>query len=297
MRNFSEDDQNYIDEFEMSAGEESVVLKFLSKLIVIKSEPEVVENLIKLWKQEEDAVNVFLVQLLQVVIDQIADSGKAITEEPFIFIENLAGFKSLPGPQLSSKLAPLCTNESIPVNQRLAFVKILKKIKTECETSDTEDLDSSMLAALFEVQQDVVRILPDFVVEKSDIENNSRRWSLFENILLECSSPKQLLEVYDLIQTWENFEKEVSNYKDKNCLLKLSQRLIDLDPVGHDLLNLFRRVESGPGLEQVFPTNIGKLLVQYCETLNNQILFVKLVLQLHYEEGYSSVLKVRPQFI
>jgi len=129
-------------------------------------------------------------------------------------------------------------------------------------------------------------------VEKSDIENNERRWSLFENILFECSSSKQLLEVYDLIQTWENFEQEVSNYKDKNCLLKLSQRLIDLDPVGHDLLNLFRRVESGPGLEQVFPTNIGKLLVQYCETLNNQILFVKLVLQLHYEEGYSSVLKI-----
>ena len=296
LRNFSEDDQNYVDEFEMSAGEESVILKFLAKLIVIKSGPEVVENLIKLWKQEEDAVNVFLVELLQAVIDQIADSGQAITEEPFIFIENLAGFKSLPGPQLSSKLAPLCTNESLPVNQRLAFVKILKKIKTECETSDTGDLDSSMLAALFEVQQDVVRILPDFVVEKSDIENNERRWSLFENILFECSSSKQLLEVYDLIQTWENFEQEVSNYKDKNCLLKLSQRLIDLDPVGHDLLNLFRRVESGPGLEQVFPTNIGKLLVQYCETLNNQILFVKLVLQLHYEEGYSSVLKVRPPF-
>ena len=130
------------------------------------------------------------------------------------------------------------------------------------------------------------------MVEKSEIENNLSRYGLFERILSECVTSKQLLEVYDLIQNWENFEKEVSTDKDKNCLLKLSRRLIDLDPAGHDLLNLFRRVESGPGLEQVFPTNIGKLLVQYCETLTNKIVFIKLTLKLHYEDGYSSALKV-----
>ena len=296
LKSFGENDLKYVDEFEMTAGEEIAILVFLSKLIVNKSKPEIVENLIKMWKQE-DAVSTLLLELLQTVVDQITDNGKVITEDPVIFIENLTSFKSLPGLEFSSKLAPLCTNESIPVNQRLAFVKILKQIKTECETSDTADLDSSMLAEMFEVQQEVVRILPDFVVQKNEIENNTARWGLFKRILSDCSSSKQLLEVYDLIQNWENFEKEVSTDKDKNCLLKLSQRLIDLDPVGHDLLNLFRRVESGPGLEQVFPTNIGKLLVQYCETLTNKILFVKLVLQLHYEDGYSSALKVLHGYI
>ena len=290
FNSFGEDDQNYVDEFEITAGEESEILKFLSKLVVNKSRPEVVENFIKVWKQKEDAVNSSFIELLEAVIDQITHCGKVITEAPVIFIENLSSLKSLP--ELSSRLAPLCTNESIPVNQRLAFVKILKQIKFDSETDDSADLDSSMLAALFEVQQDVVRILPDFLVEKNEIENNISRCGLFERILFECVSSKQLLEVYDLIQNWENFEKEVSTDKDKNCLLKLSRRLIDLDPAGRDLLNLFRRVESGPGLEQVFPTNIGKLLVQYCETLTNKIVFIKLTLKLHYEDGYSSALKV-----
>merc|ERR1719410_3228036 len=134
LKSFGENDLKYVDELEMTAGEEIAILAFLSKLIVNKSKPEIVESLIKMWKQE-DAVSTLLVELLQTVIDQITDNGKVITEDPVIFIENLTSFKSLPGPELPSKLAPLCTNESIPVNQRLAFVKILKQIKTECETS------------------------------------------------------------------------------------------------------------------------------------------------------------------
>jgi len=255
-------------------------------------DPEVVNNMIKLWKQDENQVEAGYFELLQAVIKQITENGLKVTQDPFTFIENLCSVKKLLGSQLSNKLTPMCTNEAIPVNQRLFLVRMLKQIKVEFEASDTEDLDSSMLAALFEVQQEVVKIFPDLVVEESEIENNTSRWGLFERIVNECLSSEQVLNVYDLIQNWENFEKEVSREQDKNCLLKLSRRLIDLDPVGKDLLNLFRKVESGPGLEQVFPTNIGKLFVQYCETLHNKILFVKIVLQLQHQDGFSSALEI-----
>merc|ERR1711936_1156127 len=109
LKSFGENDHKYVDEFEMTAGEEIAILAFLSKLIVNKSKPEIVENLIKMWKQE-DVVSNLLALLLQTVIDQITDSGKVITEDPVMLIENLTSFKSLPGPELSSKLGPLCTN-------------------------------------------------------------------------------------------------------------------------------------------------------------------------------------------
>ena len=294
LKSFSDNEQKYLDELEMTAGDESEIIQLLSKYIEMKMDPEVVNNMIKLWKQDENQVEAGYFELLQAVIKQITENGPKETQDPFTFIENLCSVKKLLGSQLSNKLTPLCTNEAIPVNQRLSLVRMLKQIKVEFEASDTEDLDSSMLAALFEVQQEVVKIFPDLVVEESEIENNTSRWGLFERILNECLSSEQVLKVYDLIQNWENFEKEVSREQDKNCLLKLSRRLIDLDPVGKDLLNLFRKVESGPGLEQVFPTNIGKLFVQYCETLHNKILFVKIVLQLQHQDGYSSALEVRP---
>ena len=92
-----------------------------------------------------------------------------------------------------------------------------------------------------------------------DVENNETKWKLFEKMVATCSEPMQLVSIHQLIQNWESFETEFAEDQNRNCLLKLSRRLIDIDPGGNDLLNLFKKVETR--LDQVFPADIGKGLV------------------------------------
>lgn len=213
-----------------------------------------------------------------------------MTSQPFAFLERACSCQLVAGPRLSSLLTPLCTDETVAVTQRLAIVRSLKTLNLELEADGEEDLDSFMLASLFEIQQEVVKILPEFPVDKADVESNETKWKLFEKMVATCSEPKQLVSIHQLIQNWESFETEFAEDQNRNCLLKLSRRLIDIDPGGNDLLNLFKKVETR--LDQVFPADIGKVLVQFCETLNNKTIYVKLVLQLRYEDTYQAALEV-----
>ena len=298
IESFSEAELVHVDEFERTAGDEAEIMKLLCDYVVNGVNTELVSNLIRIWKQNgedisdgySELVTAGYMQLLTAVIEQVTAGGAAVTSQPFTFLERACSCQLVAGPRLSSLLTPLCTDETVAVTQRLAIVRSLKTLNLELEADGEEDLDSSMLASLFEIQQEVVKILPEFPVDKADVENNETKWKLFEKMVATCSEPMQLVSIHQLIQNWESFETEFAEDQNRNCLLKLSRRLIDIDPGGNDLLNLFKKVETR--LDQVFPADIGKVLVQFCETLNNKTIYVKLVLQLRYEDKYQAALEV-----
>ena len=164
-------------------------------------------------------------------------------------------------------------------------MKTLKKLKVELEAD--EDLDSSMLASLFETQHQIEKILPGFVVTKADLVCNTTKWSLFEKLTAECNSSEQLLELHSLIGNWENFETEFSEDKEKNCVLKLSLKLLQLDN-GKDILKFFEKFEPNVTV----PSHVSDVLVEKCRFSENRLLFMKVVLQLQLEEHYAEVLEV-----
>jgi len=268
---------------EITGGDDLEIIRLVSTLILTTDDPKFLSEIIRTWKEGES--DGFL-EALDAVIDQVTQDGEKITDDPFKFIAKICQLEVIPNSKLSLKLSPLCTNESVPVEQRLALVKTLKKLKVEVEAE--EDLDSSMLASLFETQHEVEKILPGFVVTRNDLESNFTKWKLFERITTECKSSQQLLELRSLIGNWENFESEFVQDREKNCLLKLSLKIFDLDSGGKDILKLLEN--SGP--DQTVPSHVSQVLVDKCRTAENRLLFIKVVLQLQLADQYSEVLEV-----
>ena len=184
--------------FEISGGDDMEICRLVVRLILQEADLKFVSGIIEIWKDGEETEG--FLDTLQAVVDQVSIDGARVTEEPFRFIEIFCQLGVISNTQLSSKLSPLCTNEMVPLQQRLALVKTLKKLKVELEAD--EDLDSSMLASLFETQHQIEKILPGFVVTKADLVSNVSKWALFEKITNECNSAQQLLELHSLIGNW-----------------------------------------------------------------------------------------------
>ena len=283
LARFDEEYAREIEMFEITGGFDLEISRLVTRLVLQGADQLFISGIIQIWKDGEE--NEGFLETLQAVVDQVADDGDTITEEPFKFIEIICQLQIISNTELSSKLSPLCTNEMVPLQQRLALVKTLKKLKVELEAD--EDLDSSMLASLFETQHQIENILPGFVVTKADLVSNFSKWALFEKITTECNSSQQLLELHSLIGNWENFESEFSEDQEKNCVLKLSLKLLQLDN-GKDILKLFEKFEPN----ETVPSHISQVLVEKCRSSENRLLFMKIVLQLQLEDHYAEVLEV-----
>ena len=283
LARFDEEYAREVEMFEISGGEDLEICRLVTRLLLQGTDMQFLSAIIQIWKDGEE--NEGFSETLQAVVDQVAADGDRITEDPFKFIEIICQLEIISNTELSNKLSPLCTNETVPLQERLALVKTLKKLKVELEAED--DLDSSMLASLFETQHQIEKILPGFVVTKADLVCSLTKWSLFEKISAECNSSQQLLELYTLIGNWENFESEFSEDKEKNCVLKLSLKLLQLDN-GKDILKLFEKFESN----ETVPPHVSNILVEKCRSSENRLLFMKIVLQLQLEEHYAEVLEV-----
>merc|ERR1719470_217643 len=252
--------------------------------LILQNNINVIKSLMQVWKQELDSYAAGLLEILQADIDQILEVGQDISKEPFKLLESLFRHYDLPAKDLSELISPLCTNEAVPVHHRLTLIK-LKELKVE--VGSESDLDSSILAALYETQHDIQNILPGISVEKSDLENNNSRWQLFEKIVSSCNTTKQLLDFYQLVQKWEGFEEETADNVKKNCILVIAYSMLKLDKEGKDLINLLANVD-----DEKFPSNTSQLLISHCEDMGQPMLMVKLVLQLRLEEKYEEVLKI-----
>ena len=268
--------------FEITGGDSVEIFRLVARMVLTDVDKKFISQIIQIWKEGE---NDGFLESLDAVIDQLTQDGEKITNDPFQFIEKICQLEVIPNSKLSLKLSPLCTNELVPVEQRLALVKTLKKLKVELEAE--EDLDSSMLASLFETQHQIEKILPGLVVSKNDLETNFTKWKLFEKITNECNSSQQLLELQSLIGNWEGFESEFAEDREKNCVLKLSLKMFDLDN-GKDIMKLFENFLS----DKTVPSDVSQVLLDKCRASENRLLFIKTVLQLQLEEHYTEVLEV-----
>jgi len=273
------------DDFEITGGDEVEIMKLICGLILKDFNINVIMSLVKVWKQDLESCESGLLEVLQAVIDQILDDGPILSKEPFKLLEFLFKKFDLPPASLSDIISPLCTNEVVPVNNRLTLVKLLKELKVEA--GSVADLDSSMLASLYETQHEIQTILPEFKVEKADLENNNAKWKLFEKMVVKCSTANQLVDLYKLVQKWEGFEEETATNVDKNCLLMLAYKMLKIDTKGKDLLKLFYNVD-----DDNFPPTVSQLLVTYCSDIGNTNLMIKMVLQLRMETKYEQVFEV-----
>jgi len=273
------------DDFEMTGGDDVEIMKLIAGFILQGFNTNVIKSLVQVWKQDLNSCSEGLLEILQADIDQILHVGKEITEEPFKLLESLLKSFDLPSMELSELISPLCTNDGVPINHRLTLVKLLKELAVE--VGPNADLDSSMLAVLYETQHDIERILPDFIIEKSDLENNGAKWQLFEKIVNQCTTSKQLLDFHGLMQKWEGFEDETASSSDKNCLQTIAYRMLNIDSQGKDLLELLDNVN-----EQKLPPAACQALLSHCEDLGQTMLVVKLALQLKITEKYESVLEI-----
>ena len=263
------------------------IYRLVARMVLTDVDKKFISQIIQIWKEGE---NDGFLESLDAVIDQLTQDGEKITNDPFQFIEKICQLEVIPNSKLSLKLSPLCTNELVPVEQRLALVKTLKKLKVELEAE--EDLDSSMLASLFETQHQIEKILPGLVVSKNDLETNFTKWKLFEKITNECNSSQQLLELQSLIGNWEGFESEFAEDREKNCVLKLSLKMFDLDN-GKDIMKLFENFLS----DKTVPSDVSQVLLDKCRASENRLLFIKTVLQLQLEEHYTEVLEVCGKYL
>ena len=293
IKEFNEEELAYIDKLEMTAGDVIEIYKLLAELIVNRKDKELVSGIVNIWQGDSEKITDGYIQLLKAVIDQVIIGTEVISEDPYVVMENICKFYELPGELVSPLLSPLCTNDMVPVHNRLSLVKTLKMMEIAVETP-SEDLDSSMLATLFETQQDLVKILPQFSVDKSDLVDNEAKWKLLERLVSQCTNAQQLVQTHELIGNWENFEFEHATDPERNCILMIGKKLLHLESNGHVLVNLLQKME--PHFAKLFPTNIAKVLLQHCETLKNKIVFVKLVFFLQVEENYSEALQVSYNF-
>jgi len=273
------------DKFEMTGGDKIEIMKLIANLVLEKMNTTVVHSLIQVWKQDLESCTSGLLEILQTAIDQVLEVGQDISTEPFKLIESLIRFHNLPAKNLSDLVSPLCTNEAIPVHHRLSLIKLVKELKVEVGTSD--DLDSSILAALYETQHNIQQILPEFSVDKSDLDDNGAKWKLFDKVVATCTTNDQLLEVYNLIHTWEGFEEEFASSVEKNCILTIAYKMLTIGQEGKDLIKLTTNVNK-----DVLPERASSKLISHCEELGQSLLMIKLVLQLQIEKKYEEALEV-----
>merc|ERR1719308_581730 len=273
------------DDFEMTGGDEMEIMKLVGNLVLQNKNMNVIKSLIQVWKLDLESCTSGLLEILQAAIDQILEFGQDISEEPFKLIENLVRYHDLPSKNLSELVSPLCTNEGVPVHKRLILIKLVKELKVEVGAES--DLDSSALAALYETQHDIQKILPEFSVEKSNLADNTAKWELFNKVVDSCITTAQLLEVYQLVQKWEGFEEETVDAIEKNCALLVAYKMLTIDKEGKDLMRLTSKIESG-----MLPEESSRNLISHCEEIGQTLLMIKLVLQLKMENKYEEVLEI-----
>jgi len=276
---------NIFDDFEMTGGDEMEIMKLVGNLVLENKNIKVINSLIQVWKQDLESCTSGMLEILQAAIDQILEVGQDISEEPFKLIENLVRYHDLPSKNLSELLSPLCINEGIAVHHRLDLIKLVKELKVEVGAES--DLDSSILAALYETQHDIQKILPEFSVDKSNLEDNDTKWELFDKVVASCTTTAQLMEVYQLVQKWEGFEEETVDVIEKNCVLLIAYKMLTIDQEGKDVMKLTAKMDSG-----MLPEESSKNLISRCEELGQTLLMLKLVLQLKMENKYEEVLEI-----
>ena len=285
-----DEDEEVIDDFEMTGGDDLEIIKLVSRLISCEHQEEVILTVVQVWKQALESATAGLMEVLQANVDQISGDGPVVCKDPFSLIKNLCENFKVGAEEVSAAVSPLCTNEAVSVQDRLDLVRLLKTLEVAVVTES--ELDSSMLASLYETQHQLLTILPDFTVEKEDLQSFHTKYSLFQRAVAACSSGQQLVAVYRLVTAWDGFCEEAADEAEQNCLLHTAMRLLELqqqDEKGGELMTLLRDSHQQPALP---PTAARELLAECRQRNLGSGTVLKLVLTLAIAEEYEPALRV-----
>ena len=157
-----------MDSFEMTGGEEVEVLGLVASLLLEAGEVEAVRGVLQVWWQQEDVGEAGL-EVLAALTAQLTGQGPAITPQPMEALAALLKQVSLPVPGVRRLLAPAATQDSLPVTHRLAIVRILKELEPG-EDEEPGELDSSLLAELYQTLADIQEVLPQASLAREELE-------------------------------------------------------------------------------------------------------------------------------
>ena len=189
-----------MDRFEMTGGEEEEVLRLLASLVMEMRDKDVVEGVMKVWKQEKE-VDAVWEELLRAGAEQLkGQSENVIVSEPMKLLEQIS---QLISPSILSRhLVPLAREEMVDVADRLALVGLLKDLDVK-EDEGESVLDSSQLANLYQTQHDIQKILPSFTVTETDLTSTQSKQNLLEKLLAGCEGVLEVEQVAEVAKDWE----------------------------------------------------------------------------------------------
>jgi len=216
MEGLGDQEGQVMDRFEMTGGEEAEVLRLLANLVMEMKEKEVVEGVMKVWKQEEE-VKTAWEELLSAGAEQLKEQKEdMVVSEPMKLLEQLA---NLAAPSILSRhLVPLARDERVGVADRLALVQLLKHLDVQ-EDEGESVLDSSNLANLYQTQHAIQQILPSFSVTEVDLISTQSKQNLLEKLVAACEGLSEIQQVAEVAKDWEL----------ESWLFTVARRLLQLD--------------------------------------------------------------------
>jgi len=226
MEELGEEGGDAMDRFEMTGGEEAEVLWLLASLVMEMKEKEVVEGVMKVWKQEEE-VETAWEELLCAGAKQLKEQKEnMVVSEPMKLLEQLSNLAS---PSiLSQHLVPLARDERVGVADRLALVQLLKHLDVNEDEGGESVLDSSNLANLYQTQHAIQQILPSSSVTEVDLVSTQSKQDLLEKLLAACGWLSEIQQVAEVAKDWE-----------LDCwLFSVARRLLQLDHGSQALVDL-----------------------------------------------------------
>ena len=268
-----------MDRFEMTGGEEAEVLRLLANLVMEMKEKEVVEGVMKVWKQEEE-VGTAWEELLSAGAEQLKEQKEdMVVSEPMKLLEQLA---NLAAPSILSRhLVPLARDERVGVADRLALVQLLKHLDVQ-EDEGESVLDSSNLANLYQTQHAIQQILPSFSVTEVDLISTQSKQNLLEKLVATCEGLSEIQQVAEVAKDWEL----------ESWLFTVARRLLQLDHGSQAVVELL--VSEDLAKTRLNEGEAEKLLeMGEAESLASAML----ILSLGVESSYPKALQVKYESI
>ena len=264
-----------MDRFEMTGGEEEEVLRLLASLVMEMRDKDVVEGVMKVWKQEEE-VETAWEELLSAGAEQLKEQKEnMVVPEPMRLLEQLANLAS---PSILLRhLVPLARDESVCVADRLALVKLLKHLDVQDDEEESV-LDSSNLANLYQTQHAVQQILPSFSVAEVDLVSTQSKLNLLEQLLTACEGVLEVQQVAQVAKDWEL----------DSWLFTVARRLLQLDHGSQAVVEL---LVSDDLAETRLTEGEAEKLLEFGES--DGLARAMLILGLGVESSYPTALEVQ----
>nr|XP_048701495.1 NBAS subunit of NRZ tethering complex isoform X1 [Caretta caretta] len=212
------------------------------------------------------------------IVFALSDKGAECTliKDPLQILEGIVsavhasaekGEKLVSSDDLLEWLRPFCGDDSLPVKPR---IKVLQIMEQAFHLSD----EDSRLLVFFRTHAVLKACWPETKVEIIDIENEEKRYSLFQELLNSSNSQSEFQHLVLLLQAWPPMKSSSIAYTSNNPWVKLGTVMLSRCPseqkenMGNEILKICRSLYE---TKHMLPVECTKEL---CLLLLNQSLLL-----------------------